>query len=387
MNDLDSDSGSQIGVEMLFNPKKIRQGGSGLSDNLSVKSIPIADKNVPPRFVDLAETEDGDDIDVRSAPSDDGFRPAAANRQAFSEVSESEGGFNTKQPQYSGEDILNMKREILYQLNRLEKRGVSIPRKFTLSSSLEEMKTEYERLKRDMEVDASIRFQKKMLMAAVSGIEFLNDKFDPFDVHLNGWSESFGENIEDYSDVFEELHDKYKGKAKMAPELRLLFGVGGSAVFFHLSQSMFKTIPGMDQVFHHNPELRRQVAEATLNTMNQQQQSAGPSRGGTSAFSGLMNMFGGFGGATTPGMSQQQAPRAPQAPQAPQERPSMRGPTNVDSLLSELQQENFTSHQNDRLEVVSNASESELTEMDDDASINGLLLSKKRKSKRRTLDI
>ena len=45
------------------------------------------------------------------------------------------------------------------------------------------------------------------MMAAVSGAEFLNSKFDPFDVKLDGWSESIHENINDYDDVFTELYD------------------------------------------------------------------------------------------------------------------------------------------------------------------------------------
>ena len=49
-----------------------------------------------------------------------------------------------------------------------------------------------------------------MLVACVTGIEFLNNKFDPFDVKSGGWSESVHENVNDYDDVFEELHEKYK---------------------------------------------------------------------------------------------------------------------------------------------------------------------------------
>ena len=40
---------------------------------------------------------------------------------------------------------------------------------------------------------------------------FLNNKFDPLDLKLDGWGESIHENINDYDDVFEELHEKYKG--------------------------------------------------------------------------------------------------------------------------------------------------------------------------------
>jgi hypothetical protein len=69
----------------------------------------------------------------------------------------------------------------------------------------------------------SCKFQGKMLMAAITGLEFLNNKFDPFDIKLEGWGEQINENIQDYDEIFAELHEKYKSKAKMSPELKLLF--------------------------------------------------------------------------------------------------------------------------------------------------------------------
>ena len=52
-----------------------------------------------------------------------------------------------------------------------------------------------------------------MLMAAITGLEFLNSKFDPFDLKLDGWAEQVGENVDDYDEIFGELHEKYKSKA------------------------------------------------------------------------------------------------------------------------------------------------------------------------------
>ena len=43
------------------------------------------------------------------------------------------------------------------------------------------------------------------MMAVVTGVEFLNTKFDPFDVKLDGWSESVHENVDDYDELFEEV--------------------------------------------------------------------------------------------------------------------------------------------------------------------------------------
>ena len=62
-------------------------------------------------------------------------------------------------------DIIKEKREILYQLSRLEAKGYSIPNNYNMQSDLYEMKQEYERIIRDKDIDASIRFQRKMLMA------------------------------------------------------------------------------------------------------------------------------------------------------------------------------------------------------------------------------
>jgi len=139
----------------------------------------------------------------------------------------------------SMENQMARKQEMLYRLDRLEKMGYSPARKFNLNSSYEEIKYEYERLKKQRDADNAIKFSRKMLMAFVSGTEFMNDRFDPFGLQLSGWSEAVMEDLPSYDEVFEELHEKYKTKVQMAPELQLMWMVGSSAFMFHLSNSMF----------------------------------------------------------------------------------------------------------------------------------------------------
>ena len=165
----------------------------------------------------------------------------------------------------SKKDIIKEKREILYQLKRLEDKGYTIPNSYNMQSDLLEMKQEYERIVRDKEIDASVRFQRKMLMAFVTGTEYLNTTYDPFAIKLEGWSEQVHDNLTDYDDIFEELHEKYKSKGKkMAPELRLFISLTGSAFMFHLTSRMFKesAIPGVEEVFKSNPELMKQFQNA-----------------------------------------------------------------------------------------------------------------------------
>jgi hypothetical protein len=116
----------------------------------------------------------------------------------------------------------------------------------------------------------SVKFQGNMLMAVINGIEFLNGKFDPFDIKLDGWSDQVQENITDYDDIFSELHEKYKSKASMAPELKLLFQLGGSAMMVHMTNTMFKSaMPGMDDILRQNPDLMRSFQNAAVNSMAQ----------------------------------------------------------------------------------------------------------------------
>ena len=96
-----------------------------------------------------------------------------------------------------------------------------------MASNLEDLKFEYNTLNRQRSIEKSVKFSRKMLMAFVSGTEYLNHRFDYFGLKLDKWSEHTMESIGDYDEVFEELHDKYNDSVQMAPELRLLMMVGG----------------------------------------------------------------------------------------------------------------------------------------------------------------
>tara|TARA_B100000575_G_scaffold58536_4_gene44255 strand:- start:5678 stop:6970 length:1293 start_codon:yes stop_codon:yes gene_type:complete len=180
--------------------------------------------------------------------------------------------FNTSNTEgMSYEDIQKAKFDLLCKFERLRDKGVKIPKTFSMSSDYEEMKYEYDRLVHQRKMQNSVKMQRQMLISFVTGAEFLNSKFDPFDLKLDNWSENVNENINDYDDIFEELYEKYKDSANMAPELRLMFTLAGSAFMYHLSNTMFKSsLPNMNDVMRQNPDLMKQFSEATMNTMGQQ---------------------------------------------------------------------------------------------------------------------
>ena len=142
-----------------------------------------------------------------------------------------------------------------------------------------------------------------MLISVVTGMEFLNTKFDPFSIKLDNWSEQVNESIHDYDDIFEELYEKYKEKGQMAPELRLLFTLFGSAFMFHLSNTMFKSaLPGVGDIMKQNPDLMQQFGQAAATSM-------GKSQPGFGGFMGnILNNF--TGGGNSSRQQQQQQPQA-----------------------------------------------------------------------------
>jgi len=384
---------SDLGLDLLMNKKKIpsdtmsvisRSSAGGLSHRSQSNKPQIIqiDRNDPEEDED--DDEDDDDDEEYEDNTEDDYPQQPPLQQQYRRRPDSPASGSQMQSlpssvseyphRLSPDEILAAKQELLYQFDRLEKKGMRLPRKFNMSSPLEEMKAEYERLKKDKEVDNAVKFQRKVVLTIASGIEFLNGKFDPFDVKLDGWSDSLHENIDEYDEVFEELHEKYKGKAKMAPELKLLMMLGGSAFMFHMTNSMFKAaLPNVDQVFKQNPDLKKQFAQATANTMAQQNKG-GPFDGITSMFSGLFG--GGGGGAQAP--PPQTPPPMPDMPRpaGAVPRAQMRGPTNVDEILRELE---IPPLNNDRVEMMSTVTESELG---DEASINGLLMNKKPRGKK-----
>ena len=174
------------------------------------------------------------------------------------------GGMNSEeQPSEGYASIDDEKADLLNKLTRLEKKGFNVNKKLNAYSSISELRTEYKRITYSIEVDSSIKFSRRMLVACVSGLEFLNKRYNPVDVYLDGWSENVVENLDDYDGVFEELYNKYKTKMHVAPEVKLIMMLGGSAMMFHLTNSMFKAaVPNMNDVLKKNPDLVKNMVEA-----------------------------------------------------------------------------------------------------------------------------
>ena len=278
------------------------------------------------------DQEDDDEEDDYSSVESDRKNKGNRNHQSSDyteedddEEDEEDDDEEEEEPvkQKTYEEIQQEKQELLFNLERLQKQGYPPSKKYSMASSYEDIKYEYDRLKRQRDVEKSIRFSRKALMAVVSGAEFLNNRFDYFDIKLNGWSENVMENVSDYDEVFEELHDKYSESVKMAPELKLLGLVGSSALMFHITNSIFKQAsPKLSDILKNNPDIMKNVTEAAMKNVN----------------STINQEFGEndmMGNMMKNGMNAKLNQQRP-GPGPTRNQPKMNGPPGIDELLNEL---------------------------------------------------
>lgn len=317
------------GIELLMNDRK-------KSDKSSNPDIDLGDlddlEDELNTLSDVSKTNNDNDKEIKLKISNFDDKEEVKNDKFSSvKIDKTWDGFGkynnipveqdfSNQNKKSADEVLKEKFTVLRKLETLEKKGVKLTKRYTMDSSLAEMQGEYEMVIADKERSNSCKFQGRMLMAAVTGLEFLNNKFDPFDIKLDGWAEQVNENIDDYDEIFSELHEKYKSKAKMAPELKLLFQLGGSAIMVHMTNTMFKSsLPGMDDIMRQNPELMKQFTQAAVNSMSET----------NPGFSGFMNNVMGDQRRPEPSSGFTNAPPQPamatqtMRSQRPQNRPDM----------------------------------------------------------------
>ena len=359
-----TDSSDALGLNMLMNQAKVSLGNSNSSHN----TVSIAPPFGPSGFggIEITTLEPLEPITLNmdniigSAPVEITFQKEQAAPSfgggLFNNAQTATGpsvAFQPVQQQRDPEKEKKEKVDYLNKLQRLEQKGFPVGRRFTMDNSLDEIKQEYDRLVDARNLEGSLRFQRQALMGVVTGLEWMNNRFDPFDLNLDGWSESVHENVEDFDDIFEELYDKYKDRGKMPPEARLLFSLAGSGFMVHVSNTFMKQrMPSAGDVLKNNPELARQFAAAAAN-------QAG------SGFGNFMGMaMGATGGGPQPQMQMPAGPQgiSPEAttgaffgssgremPNSPQvmasvepprqtARKEMRGPSGVDDILKTFEE-------------------------------------------------
>ena len=178
---------------------------------------------------------------------------------------ESEREFESK------EEEMHAKLLMLRKLGELTLKGVRLSQNYNMNSDYKTMAMEYELHTGMRKKTNTIRWMGNLMLNLCWGIEMANEHFDPFSIQLKGWSDQLKDDIDEYHDVFDELHEKwFKDGNEIAPELKLMFMLSGSAVKFHMAQSTLSSMPNLiDGLTGDNPRA------AKLKEMYQAKKNAG----------------------------------------------------------------------------------------------------------------
>ena len=137
----------------------------------------------------------------------------------------------------------------------VEKHGVKLTKHFSIDDDPDEMAAEHAMHKERRNKNNQVKFYKQILLNIVCGAEFVNEKYNPFEFQLKDWSKQVASDMDDYTEVLEEIYEKYKDRGgKMAPEIRLLFLIIMSGVTFHLTKALFGS-EGLGSAIQNNPNI------------------------------------------------------------------------------------------------------------------------------------
>ncbi len=163
------------------------------------------------------------------------------------------------------EEKMLRKLDMLRKLSELAQAGVKLSQNYNMNSDYKMMKYEYELHKGIRSKQNGINWLSSMSLNLIYGIEMLNEKYNPFDLKLKGWSEQMNADVNNYYDVFGELYEKYNQPGKnMAPELKLLLMVSGSALKFHLTNTMMSNLPTLNSQLDEDPILAEQLRQKAI---------------------------------------------------------------------------------------------------------------------------
>ena len=165
----------------------------------------------------------------------------------------------------TAEEIMLRKLDMLRKLSELAQAGVKLSQNYNMNSDYKMMKYEYELHKGIRAKQNGINWMSSMSLNLIYGVEMLNEKYNPFDIKLKGWSEQMNADVNNYYDVFGELYEKYNQPGKnMAPELKLLLMVSGSALKFHLTNTMMGSLPTLNTQLDEDPLLAEQLRQKAI---------------------------------------------------------------------------------------------------------------------------
>lgn len=223
-------------IKSLLNTEKIKDDDNDNFDEIDdlmsddiIKNYKINQENQNEQLPEQSQSEqspENDDNGNNQYDNDDPEPEPQMNQQPninpndFKEMLEG-GDYENLTPQQQK----IVKYDLLMKMAELVKQnGIQITTDYNMNS-------DYYDIKREYDYHIKVRGKKRAISTIYSGVicaskalEFLNNRFNPFGVNINGFSFNLEASREEMLDVLTELYDKYFGTEgrEMTPEMQFL---------------------------------------------------------------------------------------------------------------------------------------------------------------------
>jgi len=240
-------SDTDLFVNLLANPQKIKPEGKvelGPIEDDSTSKISDSDSDSDTR---TSSSSRKSNKSVKSGNKTPEITPQIVLPMPKKEYNDTPKPIEEKKEVPLTEKEIKLKKiDMLRKLSELKSKGYELSKEYNFSSSLSEMEYEYELLKSYVDKSNGVKMYKNLLINGVALVEFFNEKYDPFEFQLQGWSEHMSVEVDSYDEVMEELYEKYRGSGRsMPPEIKLMFLVMASGAAFHYSKSTLGKAVGL----------------------------------------------------------------------------------------------------------------------------------------------
>jgi hypothetical protein len=220
-----------------------------------------------------------------------------------------------------------------------------------MESSLDEMRSELEFIKKEKAMDQTVKQFCDWYITGMSALEWSTKNvavMKAFGLNLNGLSESAQMNVVDMEDDFEELYDLYGDKLKMHPLVRIPIRTCMMVYMVHITNQMTLNapIPNMDQILKTNPDIARQLASAAMQQQTQTMRPSAPPPPPppSNPLSGLSNFMSGILPPPQETNVRPQVPTPVKSAMKPKAQPpvasvparEMKPPTNIQDILKSI---------------------------------------------------
>lgn len=154
----------------------------------------------------------------------------------------------TSTAELSIHEINAMKSDLLFKLRSLEDAGYTTNRAYSSEDSLVSLQLELRRLQELEDLSYSLKLARGFLTHSCSLIETINETTKISPLKLRGFSAAVRRDVDarQYDSALTELSQKYFYTMRMSCEMKLLIGLGTSAVNCHLTNSLLEASSGQN---------------------------------------------------------------------------------------------------------------------------------------------